>query len=551
MDSINAEVVSRDSSCPTERALPRLSGRSRRGCFPFLQRCLAAVPRREAPVPDASPGAGRGAAGRHGALAGRVPRASALVFCASLAAALLGTGGSAEAQQVLIDNLGSASTTSVRFGIESYSVDAVQVFRTGTNTAGYTLTSIVVDLQSWVGTSTLPTVTLNNVTVAGSSVTLGTAVATLTTTATGVPSGNAGVTYTLPTDTSLDASTAYGVFVEGSVKQLAWNHVRSGYTVPTPAPGWSLEQLATRAHDATGALSLGSDGPGQITVNGTIKGSTNNAATGAPTITGTATVGETLTAVTTAIMDDDGLTTPGYTYQWIRVATDSTETDIATATASTYTLVTDDLGATIKVKVSFTDDASNAETLTSVATAAVAAAPDTTPPTLTEPVVDGDGLSIGLRFSETLDRSNLPPTAAFTVTADGNVVTVSGVAGFPGSLRSLGFVVSPAIRQGQAVVVTYTDPTGGNDTNAIQDLAGNAAATFTTGTNSVPAVRNSSSVAATAPGAPTRTPGWPPAPPATTGSRPSTPSAPAPPPTSTVPPRAPVQTPFPRPRTAR
>ena len=85
-------------------------------------------------------------------------------------------------------------------------------------------------------------------------------------------------------------------------------------------------------------------------------------------------------------MDDNGLTTPGYTYQWIRVATDSTETDIATATASTYTLVTDDLGATIKVKVSFTDDASNAETLTSVATSGRlggAATTATTPPTLT------------------------------------------------------------------------------------------------------------------------------------------------------------------------
>ena len=66
----------------------------------------------------------------------------------------------------------------------------------------------------------------------------------------------------------------------------------------------------------------------------------NSPATGAPTITGTATVGQTLTAVTTAIMDANGLTTPGYTYQWIRVATDNTETNIGSATASTYTLVT-------------------------------------------------------------------------------------------------------------------------------------------------------------------------------------------------------------------
>jgi hypothetical protein len=41
--------------------------------------------------------------------------------------------------------------------------------------------------------------------------------------------------------------------------------------------------------------------------------------------------------------------------------------------------------------------------------------------------------------------------------------------------------ISPAILQGQAVVVTYTDPTAGDDANAIQDTAGNDAATFTTG----------------------------------------------------------------------
>ena len=49
------------------------------------------------------------------------------------------------------------------------------------------------------------------------------------------------------------------------------------------------------------------------------------------------------------------------------------DTNISGATASTYTLVAADLGTTIKVRVSFTDDASNAETLTSAATAAVSA----------------------------------------------------------------------------------------------------------------------------------------------------------------------------------
>ena len=97
----------------------------------------------------------------------------------------------------------------------------------------------------------------------------------------------------------------------------------------------------------------------------------NTPATGAPTITGTPTttgtaqVGQTLTAVTTGIMDADGLTSPTYTYQWIRV--DGTEADISGEMASTYTLVAADLGKTVKVRVSFDDDDGNTETLTSAA----------------------------------------------------------------------------------------------------------------------------------------------------------------------------------------
>ena len=124
----------------------------------------------------------------------------------------------------------------------------------------------------------------------------------------------------------------------------------------------------------------------------------NTPATGAPTITGTAQVGQTLTAGTTAIMDADGLTSVSYTYQWIRVATDNTETNISSATASTYTLVAADQGKTVKVTVSFTDDASNAETLTSAATAAVSAAPNTPAtgaPTITGTAQVGQTLTAG------------------------------------------------------------------------------------------------------------------------------------------------------------
>ena len=53
-----------------------------------------------------------------------------------------------------------------------------------------------------------------------------------------------------------------------------------------------------------------------------------------------------------------------------------------------------------------------------------------------------------------------------------------------------------AIEQGETVVVTYTDPTASNDMNAIQDPAGNDVATFTTGSGTVPAVVNNSTVVA-------------------------------------------------------
>ena len=97
----------------------------------------------------------------------------------------------------------------------------------------------------------------------------------------------------------------------------------------------------------------------------------NSPATGAPIISGTAYVGNTLTADTSGISDADGLTNRTFSYQWIR--NDQTaDADISGATGATYTLVEADEGKNIKVRVSFTDDASNAETLTSAPTARVA-----------------------------------------------------------------------------------------------------------------------------------------------------------------------------------
>ena len=108
-------------------------------------------------------------------------------------------------------------------------------------------------------------------------------------------------------------------------------------------------------------------------------GTPNTPATGLPTIT----------AGVTGISDGDGLTSATFTYQWL-----ADDADIAGATGSSYTLVAADAGKAITVRVSFTDDGGNEESLTSGPTAAVAEAAPTEPPPAPQnltAVVNGDG----------------------------------------------------------------------------------------------------------------------------------------------------------------
>ncbi len=50
----------------------------------------------------------------------------------------------------------------------------------------------------------------------------------------------------------------------------------------------------------------------------------------------------------------------------------------------------------------------------------------------------------------------------------------------------LAFARADAINHGQTVVVTYTDPTAGDDDYVLEDAAGNEVATLTTGEGGVP-----------------------------------------------------------------
>ena len=99
---------------------------------------------------------------------------------------------------------------------------------------------------------------------------------------------------------------------------------------------------------------------------------TNTLPTGSVIITGTAQVGQTLTASVPTLADVDGL--GAITYKWYR---SGDATSIATAT--TYALVRADFEKTITVTASYTDGYGTQESVTSNATAAVIAPANTLP----------------------------------------------------------------------------------------------------------------------------------------------------------------------------
>ena len=69
---------------------------------------------------------------------------------------------------------------------------------------------------------------------------------------------------------------------------------------------------------------------------------------------------------TSGIADANGLTGAQYRYQWL-ASDDGVDTEIAGATRPSYQLTSQQEGKSIKVRVSFTDDASQHESLTSPA----------------------------------------------------------------------------------------------------------------------------------------------------------------------------------------
>jgi peptidyl-prolyl cis-trans isomerase A (cyclophilin A) len=135
----------------------------------------------------------------------------------------------------------------------------------------------------------------------------------------------------------------------------------SGNSFTAPAGSYAADAIQVRQTDAAGNQSTVARFADALNVNAANIVSVNHLPTGSVRISGTATLGQTLVADTSTLLDADGagsLSTP--TFRWLRNGQ-----FIPGATASSYTLGATDVGASLDVRVSYTDGLGRVENLAS------------------------------------------------------------------------------------------------------------------------------------------------------------------------------------------
>ena len=228
----------------------------------------------------------------------------------------------------------------------------------------------------------------------------------------------------------------------------------STYMLVAADVGKAIKVQVSFSDDADNAESLTSAATAAVTA-------ANSPATGAPTITGTAQVGETLTASTSGISDSDGLTNATFTYQWIKLDSNLNDSDISGATSSTYMLVAADADTGIKVRVSFTDDRGNTESLTTESALIVTAAnsPATGAPTITGTAQVGETLTAS---TSGISDSDGLTNATFTyqwIKLDSNL----NDSDISGATSSTYMLVAADADTGIKVRVSFTDDRGNTE----------------------------------------------------------------------------------------
>ncbi|MFN5792984.1 MAG: SwmB domain-containing protein, partial [Burkholderiales bacterium] len=101
---------------------------------------------------------------------------------------------------------------------------------------------------------------------------------------------------------------------------------------------------------------------------------------------------------------------------------------------------------------------------------------DTTAPTFSAVAVNSAGTQVIVGFSEVLSAT-APSAGSFSLEVNGSSRTPTALTIADSTVV---LTTSPAITAGQTVTISYTDPTAGNDANAIQDSSGNDASSIAT-----------------------------------------------------------------------
>ncbi|MCW8177294.1 hypothetical protein D8B25_18540, partial [Verminephrobacter aporrectodeae subsp. tuberculatae] len=316
--------------------------------------------------------------------------------------------------------------------------------------------------------------------------------------------GNAGFTINNASGTAAPITVSSAV-VNGAAKTVTLTLSRTVAETETLSIVYTKPESGNGVRDAAGNQAANFDGV--IATHGTHA----PADTTAPVFSSAAVTGNQLVlsfSDTTGILDGDPIHKPASGAFTVlvngvanAVTTVTVQSRVKTVTLTLSTAVTHGQSVTVAYTDPTTGNDTNAiqdyagnDAASFAATAVTNNTPaptaDTTPPVFSSAAVTGDQLV--LSFSDTsnleADPIHKPANGAFTVLVNGVANAVTNVT-VQAQAKTVTLTLSTAVTHGQTVTVAYADPTTGNDTNAIQDAAGNDAASFaaTAVTNNTPA----------------------------------------------------------------
>ncbi|MXY79956.1 MAG: hypothetical protein F4Y94_09795, partial [Chloroflexi bacterium] len=298
------------------------------------------------------------------------------------------------------------------FVLKPFEFKAIQLFTTGSETHGYGLSSIEVTSAEWEpgapytveiwGTTTDHWTEDCGVRVVCRPVPdEDTVIARLSAPTGADPSRPGQAVFRAPQNITLERDTTYALVYVHKNTFKRYNGIRLSTNADAgAASGWSIADY--RYHIAPMPTVPGFENLWWVdtetwtirirgTVNSIQSSEANTEATGLPGISGTARVGEELTAKTNTIEDEDGLEDATFAYQWLA------DGEAIGASGRTYTVGDGYVGVVLSVRVTFTDDAGNEETLTSEPTAEVVAN------SLALESATVDGATLTLTFPEALN----------------------------------------------------------------------------------------------------------------------------------------------------